>query len=104
MLCALGGCATAAAGNVGAAVLTTAIAASVGAARVASGTCFTVCPVGTKCNAKTALCEEIPCRDRCAFDEVCDESGVLPKCVPKRSVPMQIDTRPPAASEPVTPQ
>ena len=97
------GCSGANANVVGAAALTTAVAMSVGAARVATGTCFTVCPVGTKCNERTALCEEIPCRGRCGFDEVCDDSGVLPKCVPRRQVEMQINTKPPGA-EPVTPQ
>jgi hypothetical protein len=100
----LASCASSAAGPIGAAVLTSAVAAAVGSARVAAGTCFTVCPIGTKCNETTAMCEEIPCRGRCSWNELCDESGLLPKCVSKRQVDMQIDTRPPSAGEPVTPQ
>jgi hypothetical protein len=98
------GCAGGSGAAVGAAAANVVIAGAVGAARVASGQCFTACPTGTRCNEKTAMCEEIPCRDRCHFNEECDESGLLPRCVPKRAVEMKIGEKSPAPQELETPQ
>src|SRR5688572_11913219 len=36
-----------------------------------SGGCYADCPPGTKCNRETGVCDELPCRGRCAHNEHC---------------------------------
>lgn len=72
-------------GAVGSAVATTAVATAVGGANVANGQCFTVCPRGTTCNPQTKLCDTLPCHGDCPDGYRCDESSLIPKCVPDSS-------------------
>jgi hypothetical protein len=93
-LCALCGCASASGAAVNAAI-NSAVALSVGAGNVASGNCFTSCPVGTTCNLKTKMCEDLPCHGSCDSLEVCDQSGLIDHCVPmQRPVPLRVDETP----------
>ena len=96
------GCATSSAG-VGTAVLTTAVAAGASAVSRSQGKCYAACPDGTTCNEATGLCEEIPCRGRCAPNEKCERRGAFDKCVPAAEVDLQIE-RTPAEPARVTPQ
>src|SRR6478672_3134663 len=61
------------------------LASAVGVARRTQGDCFTVCPVGTACNVKTGYCDTLPCHGQCQDRERCDESGLIPHCVPDGS-------------------
>lgn len=47
----------------------------------AQGGCYAGCPAGTTCNTKTGLCDELPCRGACGWNEVCLGSGLAAKCV-----------------------
>jgi hypothetical protein len=68
----------------GQAVSAAVLAANIGvasAASRASGGCFTQCAPGTSCDAKSGLCETLPCRGECRQDQWCDNSGLIPRCV-----------------------
>lgn len=80
---ALVGCGQAATG----AALNTAVAVGVGAARVSRGRCFSECVRGTRCNPRSGLCESVPCEGACTTNEICDESKLVPRCVPVGLVP-----------------
>lgn len=80
VLVALVGCATSSGGKAAGALANAAIASGVGAARVASGDCFTICAPGTECNPKTKLCDPIPCRGLCSSNQICDTSGPIEHC------------------------
>jgi len=80
---ALVGCGRAATG----AALNTAVAVGVGAARVSRGRCFSECVRGTRCNPRSGLCESVPCEGACKSNEICDESRLVPRCVPVGVVP-----------------
>lgn len=59
----------------------TAVGVTAAVASRASGGCYAACPPGTACNPRTGMCDELPCRGRCADDERCDVTGLLPRCV-----------------------
>lgn len=82
---AITGCAAAGAGAIAGATTTAAIATGVGAYRMSEGECFTVCARGTTCNRKTGYCDPLPCHGMCRDEERCDDSGLIPKCVPDSS-------------------
>ncbi|RME26644.1 MAG: hypothetical protein D6806_05845 [Deltaproteobacteria bacterium] len=63
------------------AALNVAIAASVGAARVASGNCFTWCDPHHVCNPRTGLCEPLPECSKCGRNQVCKKVGGVGMCV-----------------------
>jgi hypothetical protein len=46
----------------------------------ASGGCYAQCPPETKCIEQTGLCQELPCRGRCAENEQC---GTDNRCHPR---------------------
>ena len=96
------GCAASSAA-VGSAVMTSAVAVGASAVSRAQGGCYAACPDGTACNEKTGLCDELPCRGRCAPNQRCDKRGPIEKCVPAAEVDLQIE-REPAAPDRVTPQ
>jgi hypothetical protein len=66
---------------VGAATMTS---LAVGAAAVnrASGGCIAACVGGTGCNARTGLCEPLPCRGQCQSGERCADDFTGGRCVP----------------------
>jgi hypothetical protein len=92
----LSGCAGAAAGTVATAAVTTAVAVGAAGISRASGGCYASCPVGTRCNESSGLCDPIPCRGTCASNERCDQTGVFERCVPGVVVDLKIDTPNPA--------
>jgi hypothetical protein len=100
VLLSLAGC-----GGQGAAVASALIVSGAASAiSRASGGCYAACPVGTTCNEQSGLCETLPCRGICEDDQVCDESGPIAKCVPKR-IDLEIrtekeDTAPPETQPP----
>jgi hypothetical protein len=47
----------------------------------AQGGCYAGCPAGTLCNPETGLCEELPCRGLCGWNELCQGSGLSARCV-----------------------
>lgn len=68
----------------GQAVQAAVLAANIGAAAAVNrsgGGCYTQCAPGTFCDHKTGLCETLPCRGECRADQICDESGLIPRCV-----------------------
>lgn len=73
------------------AVVNATAATAVGAARRANGECFTACPVGTVCNQRTGACDELPCRGRCGFNEVCDTSTAFHRCVPGNGTQLKLE-------------
>lgn len=82
----LAGCA-AAGGAVGSAVINTAVAATVSGVRRAEGDCYTVCTPGTTCNRSTGLCDQLPCRGTCNFDQRCEITPVGEACVSAQQTP-----------------
>jgi hypothetical protein len=103
-------CGCAAAGGAGAmtavnAALNTGLALGAAGVSRATGGCYASCPDGTTCDTATGLCDPLPCRGRCAANEVCDQTGPLERCVPQASVELQLDTAiRPAPVERVTPR
>jgi hypothetical protein len=89
---ALAACATAATGAVGAAAINTALAGGAAAYEVSKGRCPAACPVGTACDARTQLCEPLPCHGRCQSNERCETSGLLERCVPAAVPDLRIET------------
>lgn len=75
------GCA-AAGGAVVNAAINTAVAGTVSGVRRANGDCYTVCNPGSSCNRQTGMCDPLPCRGECRFDEHCEVAPVGDKCVP----------------------
>lgn len=73
------GCATAAVGD---AVVNTAIGVGAAAVRRAHGECYTPCTPGTACNPETGMCDTLPCRGTCAFNEKCLSTYKGDSCVP----------------------
>jgi hypothetical protein len=55
------------------------------------GGCYAACPVGTTCNKATGYCDELPCRDRCSANEICDTTLAEPACMPIRSPSLLIN-------------
>jgi hypothetical protein len=96
-------CRTSAAGTIPAALLSTAVAGGVAAARRADGQCYTPCVPGTACNLKTGTCDPLPCRGQCSVGEQCDESAALPRCV-RAPEPTLSLTHPAAARTPPAPE
>jgi hypothetical protein len=68
------------------AVINTALGVTMAGASRASGGCYAACPLGTRCEPKTGLCEELPCRGRCRSDERCETVSGLPQCMPVGSL------------------
>jgi hypothetical protein len=89
---ALLGC-QATSGAAATALANTAIAATASGISRASGGCYANCPTGTTCNPKTGLCDEVPCRGRCAPGEVCDEKALFPSCKPSQTPPLEIEAK-----------
>ena len=87
MLSVLPGCAGAAAGAVANAAINTAIAATASGVRRANGECFTPCTPGTACNKGTGMCDPLPCRGQCGFDQKCESTYVGDRCVSLKDVP-----------------
>lgn len=89
----------------GAAIMSTVALGAAGVSR-AGGGCYASCPTGTVCNARTGLCDTLPCRGRCSSTERCETTGLLEKCVPGAQVDLQIETpgQPAVAPERKTPQ
>lgn len=79
----LASCATAGGADLATAVVNTAVAGSVAAARRANGECYTPCTPGTACNATTGTCDPLPCRGECVMGERCEVTGLGEKCVPE---------------------
>ena len=77
---ALASCAASTGAVTNAAVGTALGLAGAGISR-ASGGCYASCPPGTTCNARTGMCDELPCRDRCNANQVCDLDRAVPTCV-----------------------
>ncbi|MEW5738446.1 MAG: hypothetical protein AB1938_05940 [Myxococcota bacterium] len=78
-LCLTSACASSGAAG---AVVNTAIAVGVAAARRADGECYTPCNPGTKCNEKTGTCDPLPCGGKCRPDEHCEGTALNERCVP----------------------
>lgn len=96
--------------NAGSAAVMTGIAVTSSAVSRAQGGCYAACPTGTTCNTKTGMCDPLPCRGLCAFDEFCDQTATLEKCVKRPGPQMDIKIAPtpqqtpvPATPAPVTP-
>lgn len=66
------------------AVINTAVAAGVSGVRRAQGDCFTICNSGTTCNRETGMCDTLPCRGECRFDEKCELTPTGDRCVPNK--------------------
>ncbi|MGI5860895.1 MAG: hypothetical protein ACOX6T_02440 [Myxococcales bacterium] len=77
-------------GAVAGAALNTAIAATYSGVRRAGGDCYSPCLPGTRCNPATGYCDPLPCRGECQQWERCDESGLLPRCVPSSEAPFNV--------------
>ncbi|HEX4620840.1 MAG TPA: hypothetical protein VH208_04660 [Myxococcaceae bacterium] len=90
--------------NAGSAALNTGIAGGAAAYSRAHGGCYASCPVGTACNTQTGMCDELPCRGQCAYDEECDSSGLFPRCVRSTKSPLEIHAAPDARPPPPPPQ
>jgi hypothetical protein len=86
------------------AALNTGVAGGAAAYSRAHGGCYAVCPVGTACNSQTGMCDELPCRGQCAYDEECDERGMFPRCVRSTKPPMEIHAAPDSRPPPPPPQ
>ncbi len=86
MLSVLPGCAGVG-GAVGNAAINTAIAATASGVRRANGECFTPCNPGTVCNKSTGLCDTLPCRGECSFDQRCESTYLGDKCVSVKTLP-----------------
>ena len=87
MLSVLPGCAGAAAGALVNAGVNTAIAATASGVRRANGECFAPCNPGTSCNKGTGMCDPLPCRGQCSFDQKCESTYIGDKCVSLKDVP-----------------
>ncbi len=74
--CSAGGAAGPAAANAAIGVAAAAVSRS-------QGGCYSACPVGTACNPKTGMCDELPCRGACQPSERCDTNRLIPACVPR---------------------
>ncbi len=85
-------------GGAGEAGGSVALAAGMSVKRRLEGGCYVACLRGTVCNEKTGLCDTLPCRGVCRKNERCDETGVLPKCVPDPGIDLQIETTVPSSS------
>lgn len=86
-----------------AAAMTSAVALGASGISRASGGCYAACPTGTSCNAKTGLCDALPCRGLCASNERCEMSGVMERCMPGAEVDLHIE-RPGDQTERITPR
>ncbi len=71
------------------AALNVGLATAVGAARVASGRCFTWCDAHHVCNPRTRLCEALPECKNCRSDQVCQMVGGVGMCV---EIPAELPT------------
>ncbi|MCC6334455.1 MAG: hypothetical protein IT380_10770 [Myxococcales bacterium] len=80
-LCLATACANSGSAIAGA-VVNTAIATGVAAARRADGQCYTPCNPGTKCNEKTGTCDPLPCGGKCRPDEHCEGHYLGERCMP----------------------
>jgi len=94
--------------------VTTSAALAASAANRASGGCWALCTNGTSCNAKTGMCEVLPCRGLCAADEHCESTYAESKCLRgapsdvsataagtgKPKLPVNVPTAPPSAGSP----
>jgi hypothetical protein len=63
------------------ATVTTAAALAASAGSRALGGCYAVCQQGEICNARSGLCETLPCRGLCGAGEKCEEGLFSDKCV-----------------------
>lgn len=81
---------TGAADSVGAALLNTAVAATVSGIERAQGRCFSPCAPGTACNPSTGFCEALPCRGLCDPTQICERSGRTERCVDARSTSLEL--------------
>ena len=70
------------------------IAAGASVHRRLEGECYVPCLKGTVCNVQTGLCDTLPCHGECKKSERCDETGLVPRCVPDVGVDLQIETAP----------
>jgi hypothetical protein len=59
----------------------TAVAVAASAGSRALGGCYAICQQGEICNARTGLCDVLPCHGLCAAGEKCDEGFFGDKCV-----------------------
>ena len=100
---ALSSCAAGTAATVPNAVIGAALAVGAAGVSRASGHCYASCPPGTACNAKTGLCDELPCRGQCNPGEICDTARAVPECVSARMPDLQIGRKKEEPSR-VTPQ
>ncbi len=69
---------------------TSVVAVGVGAYNRANGQCFAPCIDGTACNKTTGTCDPIPCRGRCATNEICEPNGLTDRCVPAAKGNLQL--------------
>jgi hypothetical protein len=68
--------------STGAGVATaTAVAVAASAGSKALGGCYAICQQGEVCNARSGLCEVLPCHGLCSAGEKCDEGFFGDKCV-----------------------
>lgn len=87
LILTLEGC-VAAAGAATNAAVNTAVGVGVSAVRRANGECFTPCNPGSSCNKATGMCDPLPCRGTCNFDEKCQSTYLGDKCVSAKDMPM----------------
>jgi len=68
--------------STGAGVATaTAVALAASAGSRALGGCYAICQQGEICNARSGLCEVLPCHGLCGAGEKCDTGFFGDKCV-----------------------
>jgi hypothetical protein len=86
--------------STGAGVATaTAVAVAASAGSRALGGCYAICQQGEVCNARTGLCDALPCHGLCAAGEKCDEGFFGDKCVQGAALSATTQsTAPPAPS------
>ncbi|HYY53295.1 MAG TPA: hypothetical protein VE755_10500 [Myxococcales bacterium] len=75
-------CKTGSPGTLAGAAATTGLAVGAAAASRAAGGCIAICTGESFCNAKTGLCESLPCRGKCSFGEHCAQTLTEIRCVP----------------------
>jgi hypothetical protein len=86
----LSGCA---ASTLAGASTVTAAAVGTSALQRSAGGCYAMCTNGTACNARTGLCENLPCLGRCGPDEHCETTPTEDRCMP--GSPSDVATRAP---------
>ncbi len=68
------------------------IAAGASFHRRLEGGCYVPCLEGTVCKEATGLCDALPCRGECKKSERCDETGLVPRCLPELELDLEIET------------